>query len=220
MQPEHPFPGMPVPIPSKGIKPTTYPTSKPFNPNAIAGGTPSSPTDPPSSDSSTALVGSPYSVPQKKWIVVDADGSETWFSGHDGAWGWFMASPFAVRIYLLTNGVRSLIGGIPYHSKPWHPNSLPIPFVPKLGVNHSKVACCTIDGLCLGTCNFEHGNTKEDKLFFTLRGFWDREGWRFYPNPAHPYVGKHTRGQKFHATYKESIPAWATPLITKWVLCE
>jgi hypothetical protein len=217
MQPEHPFPGMPTPTTSNVVKPATPTPSKPFNPSAIGQGTPSLPTHPPSSDSPTVLIGSPYSDPPKKWIVVDADGSETWFSGHDGAWGWFMASSLAVRIYLLTGGERTLIGGIPYHPKPWHPNSLPIPFKPKFG---AEVACYSLDGLCLGACNFEHGNTQEDKLFYTLKGYWDREGWRFYPNPAHPYVGKHTRGQRFYPTYKECIPAWATPLITKWVLVE
>jgi len=217
MLPEHPFPGMPLPIPSKGIKPTTPNPSKPFDHSVIVGGTPSSPIDPPSRDSSTGIVGSPYSDSPRKWIVVDHDGAETWFSGHDGAWTWFLASPFAARLYILIGGERTLIGGLPYHPKPWHP---PIPsksFVPKFG---TKVACYSLDGLCLGACNFEHGNTQEDKLFFTLRGFCDREGWRFYPNPAHPYVGKHTRGQKFHVTYKESIPAWATPLITEWILVE
>jgi hypothetical protein len=212
MQPEHPFPGMPLPLTSKVSKPTTPTPSKPFNPNAIGQGTPSLPTHPPSSDSRTALVGSPYSDPQKKWIVVDADGSETWFSGHDGAWGWFMASSLATRLYLLCEGKRSLIGGLPINGRGWHPQLSHISFEHKFG---AKVACYTYNGECLGACNFEHGNTPQDKLYFALCGLYENGGWRFYPN-----VKGHRPGVKFHLSYKECIPAWATPLIVKWVLCE
>jgi hypothetical protein len=128
-----------------------------------------------------------------------------------------MASPFAARLYLLTGGERSLIGGLPYSLKPWHPNSLPRPFQPKFG---AKVACYTSNGECLGACNFEHGTSDGDKADYNVTGLWNRKGWRFYPNPTCSIVGKHTRGQKFHSTYKECIPVWATPLITKWVLVD
>jgi hypothetical protein len=218
MQPEHPFPGMPLPIPSKGIKPTTPTHPQTFGNTTIPKASPSLPTDPPSRDSRMAIVGSPYSDPPKKWIVVDHDGAETWFSGHDGAWAWFMASPLAVRIYLLTGGVRSLIGGLPYSPKPWTPKTPPRPFHPKFGVT---LVCYTQGTIAIGVCRFEHGNTQEDKLFFSLRGFWDKEGWRFYPNQTIPeFTGSHKPGVKFHPTYKACIPAWATPLITKWVLVE
>jgi hypothetical protein len=197
MSVEHPFPGMPQTVTPTVTKPTTSTPSKPLARTAIVQGFPSLPTHPPSSDSCTALVQSTYSDSPRKWIVVDHDGAETWFSGHDGAWGWFMASPFAARLYLLTGGERSLIGGLPYSLKPWHSNSLPRPFVPRFG---DRVACYTPNGERLGMCEF------------------DSKGWRFYPNVG-VIVGRRP-GVKFHPTYRACIPAWATPLITKWILCE
>jgi hypothetical protein len=206
---EHPFPGMPLPIPSKGIKPTTPNPSKPFDHSVIVGGTPSSPIDPPSRDSSTGIVGSPYSDSPQKWIVVDHDGAETWFSGHDGAWTWFLASPYAVRLYLLTGGVRSLIGGLPYSPKPWTPKTPPTPFAPQFG---ATIACYTQSTICIGVCKYDIGS---GMLTYVKRG------WRFFPNQTIPeFTGSHKPGVKFHPTYQACIPAWATPLITKWVLVE
>jgi hypothetical protein len=200
MQPEHPFPEMPTPATSNVVKPTTYHSFQALASTAIVETSPSLPTHPPSSDSRTGIVGSLYDVPPKKWIVVDHDGAETWFSGHDGAWSWFMASPFASRLHLLTGGVRTLIGGLPYHPKPWHSNSLPIPFQPKFG---ATVACYTQSTICIGVCRF------------------DGKGWRFFPNQTIPeFTGNHKPGVKFHPTYQACIPAWATSLITKWVLVE
>jgi hypothetical protein len=209
MSVDHPFPGMPLPVTPTVTKPTTSTPSKPLARTAIVQGFPSLPTHPPSSDSCTALVQSTYSDSPRKWIVVDYDGSETWFSGHDGAWGWFMASPFAARLYLLTGGERSLIGGLPYSLKPWHSNSLPRPFVPRFG---DRVACYTSQTEHVGDCKFETKNTT-----------WLEEGWRFYPdicNSNWGYAGTRRPGVKFHLTYKECIPVWATPLITKWVLVD
>jgi hypothetical protein len=192
---EHPFPGMPQTVTPTVTKPTTSTPSKPLARTAIVQGSPSLPTHPPSSDSCTALVQSTYSDSPRKWIVVDHDGSETWFSGHDGAWGWFMASPFAVRLYLLTGGVRTLIGGLPYSPKPWHSNSIPYPLIPK--IKHTQILVWDVKGTWLGSCH------------------WEGDGWRFLPVILHRKPGLVLRD-----SWQECIPAWATPLITKWVLVE
>ena len=185
MTTEHPFSGMPQPVTTSVTKPIS----------------PSYPSTPPTlNDSRTVNVREPYDDPLRKWIVVDHDGSETWFSGHDGAWGWFMASTLAVRLYLIVGHKRTLLGGLPYHSKPWHPSSLARPFTPKIG---ATVPCYTQSTICIGVCRF------------------DDKGWRFFPNQTIPeFTGNHKPGVKFHPNYKACIPAWAAPLITKWVLVE
>ena len=211
---EHPFPGSPLPVTPTVTKPTTSITPQTLTRTAIMGGSSLSTLPPTPSDSCTALVGSPYSDPLKKWIVVDHDGAETWLSDRNRAWDWFMVSTFAVRIYILIGGVRSLLGGLPYSPKPWHPNSLPHPFTPKIG---ATIACYTQNTICIGVCKFKQCYIRGRDIDAEFL----ESGWRFYPNQTIPeFTGTHKPGVKFHPTYKACIPAWATPLITKWVLVE
>jgi hypothetical protein len=167
---EHGFPGMPQPITSKVIKLTTTLTPIPATPNS----TPS---------------------PAKKFIVIDFDGSQTWFSTYDAALEWFMVSSTAIRVYLLCNEKRTLIAGLANTPKPWTPPPA-TPYYPK---PLAFIVCYMANGVKVGKVEFNN------------------VGWRFVPSLG--MLG-HKPGTKFRRTWKEAIPSWASPIITKWVLCE
>jgi hypothetical protein len=122
---------------------------------------------------------------------------------------WFMASHLAARVYLLCNEQRTLIAGLPlaqYKHQDWFSSSYQL-LAPKEGM---QVHCFDSQGQLIGSCICRVVNICD-----WLDGKPEGHAWKFVPN-----VPKHKPGVKFHPNYKESIPTWATPLITKWVLCE
>lgn len=175
MASEHPFPGRPQEAISAIAKPKTSPTTP-----------------------QTGLA-SPSPIPcPKKFIVVDYDGSNTWFGAYEPAMEWFMASHLASRIYLLCNGAKTLLAGLPTHTKPFKQFTPPKPL--RSPQKLTQILVWDAKGTWLGSsvCN-------------PLESAW----WKFYPA-----VPNHKPGIKLRRTWQEAIPAWAKPLITEWVLID